>query len=84
MKNWEKEQALIDAANLLHEAAGRLPDGYSITLAVDNFESSIEITTPDGDEVEPDEVDHNYSAWSAAIDAAIEHAASMTEKESDV
>lgn len=69
----EHERKLIDAANLLHEAALRLPNDYSITLTVYCCESSIEVTDPDGNPVETGDHEYNYSAWSAAIDAAIEH-----------
>jgi hypothetical protein len=74
-RNRDTERDLIEAANLLCEAAQRLPKGYLITLTADDSESSISLTNEFGDDIEPFDGEWDYSAWSGAIDAAIEHAA---------
>lgn len=65
------EKSLIEATNLLGRVAGRLPAGYQLSLHVSRNESHLELINPEGEAVETSGGEWNYSAWSAAIEAAI-------------
>lgn len=63
--------AMIAAANLLGEAAKRLPEGYELSLHCSNEESWIEMIHPSGDKMN-DILDGDDSLWLQAIEACIE------------
>lgn len=72
-KGVSRSQKLIDAANLLHEEAERLPEGYGVSLVCQYGESSINLCDPDGEDIEV-VFDGDRSHWLEAIEAAEEHA----------
>lgn len=60
------EQQLTEASNLLCEYAKRLPPGYSLALHTSADECYLELTDPNGDDVETPE-----PGWDAAVETAI-------------
>lgn len=70
------EQQLTEASNLLCEYAKRLPPGYSIALHASADECYLELTDPNGDEVDTFE-----PGWHGAVETAIDDHAEKTATE---
>ena len=69
----EKERRLIEAVELLCDQVRiSLPERWSLCLSMDSTEASLNLTDPDGNDVEFDGGEHNYSAITSACDHARE------------
>lgn len=67
----EQQQALIDAVNLICEfVEENLPEGWSLSLAMNSEESYLELTNPNGDDVDIPSAEYGHSGLAQACDEA--------------